>query len=110
NFRGGNMSVKNSVNLIGNVGKDLELKYTGSGTAYAHMNVAVNKRYKDKDTGETKTITNWFNLTLWAKKAEILSKIVRKGSQVAVSGELVAKTKDGEDGKKIYTYEIKVDE
>ena len=103
------MSARNQVTLIGNVGKDPELKTTGTGTSYCNLSIAVNKRYKDNDSGETKTITNWFPFTLWGKKAETLSKYIKKGSTIAVSGELVTrKRKVGEE--EISVMEIKVDE
>lgn len=102
------MGARNSVTLIGNVGKDPELKSTGNGTAYCNLSIAVNKRYKD-DSGETKTITNWFPFTLWGKKAETLSKYIKKGSTIAVSGELTTRKRKVGD-EEISVVEIKVDE
>jgi single-strand DNA-binding protein len=102
------MSARNQFTFIGNVGKDPELKTTGNGTAYCNVSVAVNKRYKD-DSGETKTITNWFSVTLWGKKAETLSKYIKKGATIAVNGELVTrKRKVGEE--EITVPDFKVDE
>lgn len=102
------MSARNSVTLIGNVGKDPELKTTGNGTAFCNLSIAVNKRYKD-ESGETKTITNWFPFTLWGKKAETLSKYIKKGSTIAVSGELTTRKRKVGD-EEISVVEIKVDE
>ena len=102
------MGARNSVTLIGNVGKDPELKSTGNGTAFCNLSIAVNKRYKD-DSGETKTITNWFPFTLWGKKAETLSKYIKKGSTIAVSGELTTRKRKVGD-EEISVVEIKVDE
>lgn len=102
------MSARNQFIFIGNVGKDPELKTTGNGTAYCNVSVAVNKRYKD-DSGETKTLTNWFSVTLWGKKAETLSKYIKKGATIAVNGELVTrKRKVGEE--EITVPDFKVDE
>jgi len=102
------MSARNSVKLIGNVGKDPELKKTGNGTSYCNLSIAVNKRYKD-ESGETKTITNWFPFTLWGKKAETLSKYISKGSTIAVEGELTTrKRKVGTE--EVSVLELKVDE
>lgn len=102
------MSARNQFTFIGNVGKDPELKTTGNGTAYCNVSVAVNKRYKD-DSGETKTLTNWFSVTLWGKKAETLSKYIKKGATIAVNGELVTrKRKVGEE--EITVPDFKVDE
>lgn len=103
------MGARNSVTLIGNVGKDPELKTTGNGTAFCNLSIAVNKRYKD-DSGETKTITNWFPFTLWGKKAETLSKYIKKGSTIAVSGELTTRKRKVGDEEEITVIEIKVDE
>lgn len=99
--------VRNQVTLIGNVGQDPKLETTGNGTTYCRFSVAVNERYK-KD-GETQTITKWFPLTLWGKQAEVLSKIIRKGSQVAVQGSLNSRTQEI-DGKKYTLVDIRVNE
>jgi single-strand DNA-binding protein len=101
------MSVSNHVMLTGNVGKDLEVKYTSNGTAYSHMSLAIQKRYKDKE-GQLQKVTDWFNLTIWGKQAEALSKFVKAGALVSVAGELMPKKKEGEDGKSLYTLEVKV--
>lgn len=102
------MGARNSFHLIGNVGKDPELKQTNQGTAYCNVSVAVNKRYKD-DAGETKTLTNWFSFTLWGKKAETLSKYIKKGSTIAVTGELVSRKRKVGD-EEIQVPDFKVDE
>lgn len=102
------MSARNQTTLIGNVGKDPELKTTGTGTAYCNLSIAVNKRYKD-DSGETKTLTNWFPFTLWGKKAETLSKYIKKGATIAITGELVTRKRKVGD-EEITVIEIKVDE
>jgi single-strand DNA-binding protein len=102
------MSARNQFIFIGNVGKDPELKTTGNGTAYCNVSVAVNKRYKD-DSGETKTLTNWFSVTLWGKKAETLSKYIKKGATIAVNGELVTRKRKVGD-EEITVPDFKVDE
>ena len=99
--------VRNQVTLIGNVGQDPKLETTGNGTTYCRFSVAVNERYK-KD-GETQTITKWFPITLWGKQAEVLHKIIRKGSQVAVQGSLTSRSQEI-DGKKYTLIDIKVNE
>jgi single-strand DNA-binding protein len=100
------MSSTNSFTLIGNIGKDPELKKTAKGVSYSNMSMAVTKRYKEK-TGETKTTTNWFNFTLWGNKAEALVKFIQKGTKIAIDGELVVKEREVGD-KKIPVVEFNV--
>lgn len=76
----------NSVCLIGNLTRDIELKYTPGGTAVANVSVAVNKTYT-KD-GEKVQEVSYFDVTVWAKSAENCEKYLSKGSKVAVTGEL----------------------
>lgn len=99
------MNAKNHFSIVGNIGNVSELKETKTGTAYLNFSVAVNKRYK-KD-GETQTLTSWFNLTLWDKRASALSSILSKGMMVAVSGELLSKTQEIE-GKKYSMVDMRV--
>lgn len=102
------MSARNGVKLIGNVGKDAELKHTDKGTAYCNVSIAVNKRYKD-DNGETQTLTNWFPFTLWGKKAEVLSNYIKKGSTIVVAGELTTRKRKVGD-EEISVIELRVEE
>lgn len=100
-------TARNHFHLIGNIGKDPELKHSSNGSAYFNSSIAVNKRIKDSE-GNTKTITNWFNFTLWGKQAETLSKYIKKGSTVALSGEIkTEKRKVGDD--EITVMALKVD-
>ena len=69
----------NKVILIGNLGKDPELKHTSSGTAVAKFTLATNERFKDKD-GNWQDRTEWHNITCWARLAEIASEYLKKGS------------------------------
>lgn len=100
------MSAANNFTIIGNIGKDPELKKTAKDVSYANMSIAVSKRYKDQ-SGETKTVTNWFNFTLWGKKAEALVKFIQKGTKLAVTGELTTREREVE-GKKITVVEFNV--
>lgn len=91
-------SLNNSVTLIGNVGQDIELKTLESGAKYVKASVATNSYYKDKN-GEKVTKVTWHPVIAWNRQAEIMEKILRKGSRIMLQGELnhdSYKTKDGE--------------
>jgi single-strand DNA-binding protein len=77
----------NKVILIGNLGKDPELKHTSGGTAVAKFTLATNDRFKDKD-GNWQDRTEWHNITCWARLAEIASEYLKKGRTVYVEGSL----------------------
>ncbi|HRP60596.1 MAG TPA: single-stranded DNA-binding protein, partial [Vicingus sp.] len=72
----------NKVILLGNLGKDPEIRYLEGGTAVANFTLATSENYKDKTTGERKTITEWHNVVLWRGLAEITEKYLKKGNQV----------------------------
>lgn len=102
------MSTRNQVKITGNVGQTPELKYTSSNTAFLNISVAVNERYKDKD-GQQQTRTTWLRATIWGKRAEGLSKIIKKGQLVSIEGKLTSRTMEvGE--KRITTTEISIDD
>jgi single-strand DNA-binding protein len=99
------MSARNKFTVIGNVGQTPELKTTKDGKKYLNISVAVNKRYKQE--GESKTITNWFNLCVWEKQAEALSKFLKKGATVAVNGELTTRErKVGEESITVPDFKV----
>jgi single-strand DNA-binding protein len=83
----------NSVNIIGRVGNDIELRHTPSGKAVAEINLAV-----DDGWGENKK-TAWIGVTVWGQTAEVAAKYVRKGDQIGVSGRLTQDEWQGKDGK-----------
>lgn len=87
----------NSVNIIGNIGHDLELRHTGSGKAVLNMNIAVND-YHDE--------VHWFRIVLWNKQAENTMKYCGKGSKVAISGRLSTSKYNDNSGKEIVNTEI----
>ncbi len=99
----------NKAILVGNLGQDPELRYTGSGTAVCNMRLATNSRYKDKD-GEWVDKTEWHNVVAWARLAEICNEYLRKGSQVYFEGSLQTRSWDDRDGNTRYTTEVKVRE
>ena len=96
----------NKVMLIGNLGKDPEVKYTPSGTPVAKLTVATNERYKDKD-GQWADRTEWHNVVLWQRLAEIAGEYLKKGGKVYVEGRLQTRSwEDKQTNQKRYMTEI----
>ena len=100
----------NKVILIGNLGKDPEVKVTPSGTPVAKFTLATNERYKDK-SGQWQDRTEWHNLVAWQRTAEIIGEYVKKGSKVYVEGRLQTSSWDDKStGEKKYRTEIIVND
>lgn len=97
----------NKVILIGNLGADPELRYTGSGTAVCNMRIATNESYKDAD-GNMVEKTEWHSVVAWNRLAEICGEYLKKGSQAYFEGSLQTRSWDDKDGNTRYTTEIKV--
>lgn len=96
----------NKVILIGNLGKDPEVKFTPSGTAVAKLTLATEDRYKDK-VGEYQTKTEWHNVTLWSRLAEIAGEYLKKGGKVYIEGRLQTSSwDDKQTGQKKYMTEV----
>lgn len=90
--------------IIGNVGRDPELRYTGSGVAVCDFSVAVNKRYTVN--GEKREETTWFRVTCWRQLAETVAQYVRRGRQVMVIGEVRASAYADKSGQPAATLEL----
>ena len=99
----------NKVILIGNLGQDPELRYTGSGTAVCNMRLATTESYKDRD-GNMVENTEWHNVVAWARLAEICGEYLKKGSQAYFEGQLQTRQWEDRDGNTRYTTEVKVRE
>ena len=96
----------NKVILIGNLGKDPEVKYTPSGTPVAKFSLATNEKYKDKG-GEWQERTEWHNIVAWQRLAEIIGEYVKKGSKLYIEGRLQTSSwEDKQSGEKKYRTEI----
>ena len=96
----------NKVILLGNLGKDPEVKYTPSGTPVAKITVATNERFKDKD-GQWQDRTEWHNVVLWQRLAEIAGEYLKKGGKVYIEGKLQTRSwDDKQTGQKRYMTEI----
>jgi single-strand DNA-binding protein len=102
------MSV-NKVILVGNLGKDPELRYTPSGAAVATFSLATTERYKDRD-GNRQEKTEWHNVVVWRQLAEICGKFLHKGKQVYIEGKIQTRSYDDRDGNKRYITEIVADQ
>ena len=100
----------NKVTLLGNLGKDPEVKFLPSGQAVANFTIATSDRYKDK-AGEWQDRTEWHNVVAYARTAEIVRDYVKKGNKVYVEGRLTTRSWDDKDtGKKVYRTEIVVND
>ena len=92
--------------IIGNVGRDPEMRYTQSGVAVADFSVAVSRRWTDRTSNEQREKTTWFRVSAWRGLAETVNQYVHKGMQVMVSGEVDASAYTGQDGSPRATLEI----
>ena len=94
----------NKVILVGNLGADPELRYTGSGTAVCNFNVATNESYKDRE-GNLVEKTEWHRVVAWDRPAEICAEYLKKGSQVYIEGKLRTRKWQDKEGRDRYTTE-----
>jgi len=102
------MGSVNKVILVGNLGRDVELRYTPGGAAVATLNLATTEVWNDKG-GQRQEKTEWHRIVLWGKQAESLQEYLTKGKQIYVEGRLQTRQWDDKDGNKRYTTEIKAD-
>jgi single-strand DNA-binding protein len=95
----------NKVIVVGNLGRDPEMRYTPQGTPVCTFSVASNERRKDK-SGEMQDVTTWFRVTVWGKQAETVSKYLTKGRSVYVEGRLHVEEWTDKEGKTRHTLEL----
>lgn len=98
-------TLRNKVQLIGNLGNDPEIINLESGKTLAKFAIATNESYKNTQ-GERVTQTNWHNIVAWGKTAEIVEKFVAKGKEVAIEGKLTTRSWEDKDGIKRYVTEV----
>jgi len=103
------MASVNKVIIVGNIGRDPEVKYLPSGDGVANISVATTDRWKDKATGEMKEATEWHRVNFFGKTAEIAGQYLKKGSQVYIEGSLRTRKYTDKDGVEKYATEIKGD-
>jgi single-strand DNA-binding protein len=101
------MASVNKVILVGNLGRDPELRYTQSGAPVANFTLATTDRWSDSASGERKERTEWHRIVLWGKQAEIAGEYLRKGRLVYVEGSLQTREWTDREGNKRYTTEIR---
>lgn len=92
--------------FTGRLGRDPEVRYAPSGDAVVNISIAVSKKWKDKQSGETKEQTTWVPINFWGKSAELIGKYCQKGSQIRVTGEFSVR-KYQKDGVDHYATDIK---
>lgn len=96
----------NKVILIGNLGRDPEVRYTPNGNAIANLTMATTESWKDKTTGEKQEKTEWHRVVFFGRLAEIVGEYLKKGSQVFIEGRLQTRKWQDKDGNDRYTTEI----
>ncbi len=100
----------NKVILIGNVGKDPDVRYMPNGNAVANVTLATSESWKDKNSGETQERTEWHRVVFFRRLAEIVGEYVKKGSKIYVEGRLQTRKWQDQSGQDRYTTEIVADE
>jgi single-strand DNA-binding protein len=104
------MASVNKVILIGNLGKDPDVRYMPSGEAVTNITLATTETWKDKASGEKRDATEWHRVVFFRKLAEIAGQYLKKGSQVYIEGSLKTRKWQDKDGQERYTTEVVADE
>ena len=103
------MGSVNKAILVGNLGRDAELRYTRGGTPVANFSIATSESWTDKQSGERRERTEWHRICLWGPSAEKLQEYLLKGKQIYVEGRLQTRQWEDRDGNKRYTTEVRAD-
>ena len=99
----------NKIIVIGNIGRDPEMRYTASGQSVTSFSIASNRRYTTA-AGEQREETEWFNVSAWGRLAETCNQYLTKGQQVYVEGKLTSRTYQGNDGQTRFSLDINLTE
>lgn len=99
----------NKVLLIGNVGRDPDVRHLEGGASVASFTLATTERFRERGSGETKEITEWHNIVAWRQLADLAENFIRKGSQIFVEGRIRSRSWDDQNGQKRYITEILAD-
>lgn len=102
-------TLRNKVQLIGNLGNNPEIINLEDGKKLAKFSLATNEHYNDKD-GQKQTKTDWHNLIAWNKTADIVEQYVTKGKEIAIEGRLSSRSYEDKEGNKRYLTEVVIDE
>ena len=97
----------NKVTLIGRLGRDPELKYTASGTAYCRFSLATDDSWTDRSTGDRQERTEWHSVVAWEKLAEICGQYLAKGRMVYIEGSIQSRQYEDKDGNKRTSFDIR---
>ena len=100
----------NKVILVGNLGRDPEVRYSPSGAAIANVTIATSEGWKDKQTGEMQERTEWHRVVFFSRLAEIAGEYLRKGSQIYIEGRLQTRKWQDKEGQDRYTTEVVANE
>lgn len=100
----------NKVILIGNLGKDPEVRHLDNGATVANFPLATSESYTDRNTGEKREVTDWHDVVVWRGLAEVVEKYVKKGTKVYVEGKLKKRSWQDKEGNTRYTTEVVADE
>lgn len=99
----------NKVILIGNLGKNPEIRHLENGASVANFSIATSENYKDRKSGEKVSQTEWHNIVLWRGLADIAEKFLKKGDKVYIEGKLKTRSWQDQDGKNRYSTEVIAD-
>jgi single-strand DNA-binding protein len=96
----------NKCMIIGNLGRDPEMRYTPSGQAVTQFTVATNRRWRDQQSNEWQEETEWFRVVVWGQQAERVAERLRKGNKVYIEGRIQTRQWEDQSGQKRYTTEL----
>ncbi len=99
----------NKAIIVGNLGKDPEIRYTASGSAIANCTIATSETWKDKQSGEKQEKTEWHRVVFFNRLAEVVAEYVKKGQQIYIEGRIQTRKWQNQEGKDQYTTEIVAD-
>ena len=103
------MGSVNKVILVGNLGRDIELRYTPGGAAVGKLRIATTDTWTDKNSGQRQERTEWHSVDLWGRQAETLQEYLLKGRQIYVEGSLRTRQWEDRDGNKRYSTDVRAD-
>ena len=96
----------NKIMLIGNLGRDPEMSYTQSGKAVTKFSLAVSRRSRDRETGDRREETQWFNIVAWDQLAETCNTYLHKGSKVYIEGRMTSRKYTNKDNLEVTAWEV----
>ena len=103
------MGSVNKVILVGNLGRDIELRYTPGGAAVGKLRIATTDTWTDKNSGQRQERTEWHSVDLWGRQAETLQEYLLKGRQIYVEGNLRTRQWEDRDGNKRYSTDVRAE-